>query len=202
MHHIKVHIKVFLGFTIPLNHIYVTQCLVHCTRAVDDQSGKMTFSSFQRLSAFFYFSCLYKKVIKIGAKNWFRAEMLFMTGIMLRFSLFVLRHSFNMVNLLNGKSNQTNHTEWSPLLKFPQNDRCVFLTIFNVLFLLLYILYMIYYIMYSILPSFLGTRGAQEGWMPCPLQSQCRVTLFMLFPPIVLLPVVKQNSCMNLACGL
>ncbi|RXN08008.1 hypothetical protein ROHU_011694 [Labeo rohita] len=33
------------------------------------------------------------------------------------------RHSFSMVNLLKGKSSQANHTERSPLLKFPQNDR-------------------------------------------------------------------------------
>ncbi|KTG35440.1 hypothetical protein cypCar_00004801 [Cyprinus carpio] len=32
------------------------------------------------------------------------------------------RHSFSMVNLLKGKSNQANHTERSPLLKFPQTD--------------------------------------------------------------------------------
>ncbi|XP_056606849.1 P protein [Triplophysa dalaica] len=39
------------------------------------------------------------------------------------------RHSFNMENLVNGKSNQTNHTERSPLLKFPQNDSITYKTL-------------------------------------------------------------------------
>ncbi|KTF90693.1 hypothetical protein cypCar_00013584, partial [Cyprinus carpio] len=39
------------------------------------------------------------------------------------------RHSFSMVNLLKGKSNQTNHTERSPLLKFPQNDSITYMTL-------------------------------------------------------------------------
>lgn len=64
----------------------------------------------------------------MDAKNWFLnvAEMLFITDIMLGFNkspFFVSRHSFSMVNLLKGKSNQANHTERSPLLTFPQNDR-------------------------------------------------------------------------------
>nr|XP_021333029.1 P protein isoform X2 [Danio rerio] len=39
------------------------------------------------------------------------------------------RHSFNMVNLLNGKSNQANHTERTPLLKFSQNDSITYMTL-------------------------------------------------------------------------
>uniref|UniRef100_A0A673GIY0 P protein-like n=1 Tax=Sinocyclocheilus rhinocerous TaxID=307959 RepID=A0A673GIY0_9TELE len=39
------------------------------------------------------------------------------------------RHSFSMVNLLKGKSNQANHTERSPLLKFPQNDSITYMTL-------------------------------------------------------------------------
>ncbi|XP_016322576.1 P protein [Sinocyclocheilus anshuiensis] len=38
-------------------------------------------------------------------------------------------HSFSMVNLLKGKSNQANHTERSPLLKFPQNDSITDMTL-------------------------------------------------------------------------
>lgn len=41
--------------------------------------------------------------------------------------LLVPRHSFSMVNLLKGKSNQANHTERSPLLKFPQTDRWAYI---------------------------------------------------------------------------
>ncbi|XP_055069282.2 P protein [Misgurnus anguillicaudatus] len=36
---------------------------------------------------------------------------------------------FSTVNLLKGKSNQTNHTERSPLLKFPQNDSITYMTL-------------------------------------------------------------------------
>ncbi|XP_026121461.1 P protein-like isoform X1 [Carassius auratus] len=39
------------------------------------------------------------------------------------------RHSFSMVNLLKDKSNQANHTERSPLLKFPQNDSITYMTL-------------------------------------------------------------------------
>uniref|UniRef100_A0A8C2FIT6 Oculocutaneous albinism II n=1 Tax=Cyprinus carpio TaxID=7962 RepID=A0A8C2FIT6_CYPCA len=39
------------------------------------------------------------------------------------------RHSFSMVNLLKGKSNQANHTERSPLLKFPQTDSITYMTL-------------------------------------------------------------------------
>ncbi|XP_051568705.1 P protein [Myxocyprinus asiaticus] len=39
------------------------------------------------------------------------------------------RHSFSMVNLLKGKSTQANHTERSPLLKFPQNDSITYMTL-------------------------------------------------------------------------
>ncbi|XP_073708657.1 P protein [Garra rufa] len=39
------------------------------------------------------------------------------------------RHSFSMVNLLKGKSNQANHSERSPLLKFPQNDSITYMTL-------------------------------------------------------------------------
>lgn len=39
------------------------------------------------------------------------------------------RHSFSMVNLLKGKSNQANHTERSPLLTFPQNDSITYMTL-------------------------------------------------------------------------
>ncbi|CAM4626119.1 unnamed protein product [Leuciscus chuanchicus] len=39
------------------------------------------------------------------------------------------RHSFSMVNLLKGKSNQANHTERSPLLTFPQNDSITYMAL-------------------------------------------------------------------------
>ncbi|XP_051997098.1 P protein [Xyrauchen texanus] len=39
------------------------------------------------------------------------------------------RHSFSMVNLPKGKSTQANHTERSPLLKFPQNDSITYMTL-------------------------------------------------------------------------
>ncbi|XP_059416114.1 P protein-like [Carassius carassius] len=39
------------------------------------------------------------------------------------------RHSFSVVNFLKGKSNQANHTEQSPLLKFPQNDSMTYMTL-------------------------------------------------------------------------